>query len=617
MPVFSLQPPDCLTGLPETSGGRTPYQYNPLSGPGSIRLLILEPANFDDIISCSLSSVLLTACPPYEALSYAWGTSEKSHVVFHGKERIPVTENLHAALKQFRFPDEPRTLWVDAICINQQDVPERNQQVQIMGTIFKNAECVLVWLGEGMDGYEEVFELIESFNGNTETEVFGVNLLEMNYLTNIAASIILRESLLKALSSFFERSWFRRVWVIQEVAVASNIQVACGPRACQWAAISRLAFYLDNNGLSGFFGGYKSIKSMKSMTVIRRMVNDDGIQADLLGVLYLLSYTENFECTVPHDKVFALLGLTSLVSAAGITVDYGLPCEKIFTDLATWHILQPKFTFLVLSSVEYHPEVTRTTLPSWVPDWFLKPKVALVNRLQTVGKYTTAADSVAEVSVSSHQILTITGFIFDKIERMASKTFFTVDSDYQQDSFQRLKATNQFTLGLINECYQIATDYRPYPTGEEGLSAFARALVCNVAKQGNKNAEAISQFYVQGYLGYMELLEVQHEEFETGTRRHDERLEDLLKTARQYESNLGVTALNRRFCATSKRYLGWIPASASTNDIICIFKGGPVPYVLRPVDDDHYILIGECCVHGIMDGEAMNMGLTEQKFNIQ
>jgi hypothetical protein len=317
------------------------------------------------------------------------------------------------------------------------------------------------------------------------------------------------------------------------------------------------------------------------------MVNDDGIQAHLLGVLYLLSYTKNFECTVPHDKVFALVGLTSLVSDAGITVDYGLPCEKLFNDLATWHILQPKFTFLVLSSVEYYPDMARMILPSWVPDWFLKPKVALVNRLQTVGKHTAAADSVAEVSVSSHQIFTITGFSFDKIERVASKTFFTVDSNYQQDSYQQLKATNQFTLDLINECYQIATDFQPYPTGEEGISAFAQALVCNVAMQGNENAEAIRQFYVQGYLGFKELLEIQHEAFETGTRRHDERLEDLLKTARQYESNLGVTALNRRFFAISKRYLGWVPASASINDITCIFKGGPAPYVLRPVDDDH------------------------------
>lgn len=108
----------------------------------------------------------------------------KSHVVFHGNERIPVTENLHTALKRFRFPDKPRTLWVDAICINQQDVPERNQQVQIMGPIFKNAGCVLVWLGEAIDGYGEVFELIESFNGNTGTDSFGENLPPMDRLVD-------------------------------------------------------------------------------------------------------------------------------------------------------------------------------------------------------------------------------------------------------------------------------------------------------------------------------------------------------------------------------------------------------------------------------------------------
>ena len=85
----------------------------------------------------------------------------KTHVMRIGKEAQTVTENLSLALKALRYPDKKRTLWVDALCINQDNIFDRNQQVQSMRHIYARASCVLIWLGEETDTVAEVFEMIK------------------------------------------------------------------------------------------------------------------------------------------------------------------------------------------------------------------------------------------------------------------------------------------------------------------------------------------------------------------------------------------------------------------------------------------------------------------------
>jgi hypothetical protein len=87
---------------------------------------------------------------PYEALSYTWGTKEKTKQIILNGERFMVTENLHSALHYLRFKNEDRILWIDAICIDQSHIAERNHQVGHMASIYRDADRVLFWLGEPM-----------------------------------------------------------------------------------------------------------------------------------------------------------------------------------------------------------------------------------------------------------------------------------------------------------------------------------------------------------------------------------------------------------------------------------------------------------------------------------
>lgn len=121
------------------------YQYQPLPSSTSIRVLKFEPSNKPDEISCSFVVMDAAAPPQYIALSYVWGdATNKVPIMINGKI-VQVTRNLKDALRN--FSTTPALVWADALCINQQDISERNQQVNMMSKIYRKAANVTVWLG--------------------------------------------------------------------------------------------------------------------------------------------------------------------------------------------------------------------------------------------------------------------------------------------------------------------------------------------------------------------------------------------------------------------------------------------------------------------------------------
>jgi len=114
----------------------------------SIRTLHLLPGKADEDIQCCLVTVRLESMPPYEALSYAWGTSsELSWIELNGVMCLR-RHNLLDCLKTLRHRTQVRTLWIDAICINQADVKEKSAQVELMPQIYRSAIRTLIWLGK-------------------------------------------------------------------------------------------------------------------------------------------------------------------------------------------------------------------------------------------------------------------------------------------------------------------------------------------------------------------------------------------------------------------------------------------------------------------------------------
>lgn len=179
----------------------SPYPYSSLS-PGSIRLLRLLPQGDENApIQCKLFSYSQLDVGKlnhlYEALSYVWGDQDKTLPISIGNHRFDVTENLHAALLRLRNSSLERIIWVDAICINQENKNEKEKQIQLMAGIYRHAYSVVVWLGEEADNSDLALEAIISAGNNGDLEVTDNGTVQ------------------QAVIKLLERKWFQRIWVIE------------------------------------------------------------------------------------------------------------------------------------------------------------------------------------------------------------------------------------------------------------------------------------------------------------------------------------------------------------------------------------------------------------------
>ncbi|KIM94611.1 hypothetical protein OIDMADRAFT_135754, partial [Oidiodendron maius Zn] len=182
------------------------YTYTPIDlGTDGIRLVHLFKGRFTDPIQCELfETELHDVGVPYEALSYTWGGTLKTAKVTLGECTLKITENLYDALQYLRWNDKDRILWIDAICINQDNKREQGHQVSQMKSIYKTAQRVIIWLGLSSYNIDRLMELAINAHKNLGAT--------REYLRQIR--------LHETIQLLFQRPWFRRIWVIQEVANA-------------------------------------------------------------------------------------------------------------------------------------------------------------------------------------------------------------------------------------------------------------------------------------------------------------------------------------------------------------------------------------------------------------
>lgn len=134
----------------EEAAHHSKYDFTPLQSSRDFRVLELEPAQQEnEPLRCRLQNASIDDehKPSYEALSYVWGSPDKTHGIRSGKAIIPCTVNCHAALRALRHKSKHRLLWVDAICINQDSALEKSAQVRLMGEIYASCTRVVIWLG--------------------------------------------------------------------------------------------------------------------------------------------------------------------------------------------------------------------------------------------------------------------------------------------------------------------------------------------------------------------------------------------------------------------------------------------------------------------------------------
>ncbi|KAH8743732.1 heterokaryon incompatibility protein-domain-containing protein, partial [Hyaloscypha finlandica] len=207
--------------------------YSDLEDEDEIRLLYLQPKTSGDIINCTLQHVKLSEKPQYEALSYMWGPKDvqTEHTIIIDNSNFCVRENLWLALQHLRLEAEIRMLWIDAICINQQDKLERGHQVSQMGIVFRRASKVIVWLGAADDTSALAFRFltVNETNAFIKQGVHGADSQE-------------RENNFGIIETMFLKNYWRRLWIVQEFLMAQDFVIQCGDNIC---TRFRLLYFLD------------------------------------------------------------------------------------------------------------------------------------------------------------------------------------------------------------------------------------------------------------------------------------------------------------------------------------------------------------------------------------
>lgn len=290
------------------------YPAPSLSGEDQkIRLITILSGQGDDPIRCLLVNVHLKEVGNYEALSYTWGSPEFSRAISINNTDFNVGENLFQALSHLRSVGSDRALWVDAICINQSDISERNRQVQQMPDIYLRAHRVIVWLGLETESSRAAFDFLRS---------------------TYAFSPLNRKETMEdpgwhALGQLCQREYWRRVWIVQEICLAQRLVVVCGASQIPWEYISGLRAARKH-----IWPQYLSKGEREFMRSLPARI-DQQREAKKGGCI-LWGLLENFqesECADYHDKVYGFLGLSDDCGRGGIRVDYSRSVDQLYEDV--------------------------------------------------------------------------------------------------------------------------------------------------------------------------------------------------------------------------------------------------------------------------------------------
>lgn len=301
----------------------------------------LYPGSFSDDIFASVLHIELNTAK-YEALSYTWGLPTQEHGTIYiresnfpndigdlewGVKQLHVRPTLLEALRYLRLPDVPRVLWIDAVCINQQNVRERSQEVPRMGEIYNRAQQVVVWLGPEDNGTTVALEMIKDLSAGVVMEwhrrlFTTLPGSEAETLRNHAEQSTFPLERWAALKGFITRPWFQRLWVRQEVRLATKVVVQCGPFQAEWEDIEKVALLLEQSDI-------KTHIKLQEILFCRSLFPYRGSD----NLAYILHRSSLCGYSDPRDLVYANLTLSSAIRSLYIKPNYSLPVAFIYKDL--------------------------------------------------------------------------------------------------------------------------------------------------------------------------------------------------------------------------------------------------------------------------------------------
>ncbi|KAL5315351.1 hypothetical protein ACEPPN_016218 [Leptodophora sp. 'Broadleaf-Isolate-01'] len=510
-----------------------------------------------ELVSCSLEIHSLDDQDlKFDALSYVWGDSIQVLPVFIDGKVFLVTRNLFEALETFRNNNTlPSLLWVDAICINQQDSQERNHQVTLMARLYSQAEKVRIWIGPETEHTAVLFDKLEDCGGDQNRPDAGI--MKAIHLADVESGSI--HGLLDLLS----RKWWTRLWVVQEAGLAKDPRIHCGSQEFDFR---RLEDILVN--LTTMIGekersspAYRAL-SQSALAQVQRLsfTLDMTRYGGNMNPTNLLDSTSHCDSTVPHDRLYALLGL--LPPTLEIIPAYEASVEEVF-ESAAFRIMQwsGSLDLLRITALMHNRKLD---LPSWVPE--LGNTVDGLNLYKSAAQFKADMGASCSVSQERPRRLTIRVLIFDEVA--ASIGLLPLHTDRPNPSTldhvrQRLKACREFVQ------YHL-------PTHEIDDFTFWQALSTDKVLRPGLGARRWNEDKRNSGL------EIEWSRFiQDDSYIMEEDTKNLLM------SSIWAAHSHSRLFVTTGGRLGIVDGSVvERGDVLVILAGSKEPAVLRPAPED-------------------------------
>lgn len=395
-----------------------------------IRVLDLKKGTHEMPLEGSLRKVRLSDHPVFEPLSYTWGdydtvqpSDAKAEYEVHAalflwgtKNYLDLTSNCAKALYRVRKPTTDRTIWVDSICVNQDDTDERSHQVDMMKEIYARAFTVLVYLGG------------ESADDGRSSDLAMSLLGQPDRLKNPHQ---LDECETTSLKRLFGRPYFRRMWIVQEVALAKTIEFHCGSATTY---VSKFA----GNPLEAIIGSQVAPPWLRhsKQTVIKLPRRPTTSQA--YQILSLIFDTALCDCKDDRDRIFALFSLLNPSHKERLRADYNLSTAQVYAGIATY-LARNGFLWGVLMLAPRLAPNNCPGLPSWVPQWNSISRAGLESLPISELMLSPGLGIGHMFRVPSSGVITIRGMLLGSVTNSGYSSNFKLDRHELKESVEQAR----------------------------------------------------------------------------------------------------------------------------------------------------------------------------------
>ncbi|KAH8194128.1 hypothetical protein TruAng_011710 [Truncatella angustata] len=517
-----------------------------------IRLIRLKPAKEGDPLECDLFYASLDDGYHFHALSYAWGSSDDPLPIHVNGRRVNVTRNLHTALFHLRNDRATTVVWVDAICIDQGNLPERTDQVKHMPQIYRAAAEVIAWLGKEADGSGLVMEYIKSYAIGT-SEVLSRR----------------SEPTFSQLESLWARPYWSRIWVVQELASgyrsSGKCFIKCGHQSVPFDQFRHfLGDFLDNY----FYTGYDSVLGPKFLLNL-------SIIPEETSFLEILSKSGALESTDKRDRVYGIRGISPEFYRTKIPVDYEIDFQELCRTVVSTYIKKEKTLDILCQFGTLPPQY-----PSWVRD------LSNVNHGVSLSAHSASVGGQSNPTISD-SILHVKGKRIGVVELVRGPYKFppleSLKIGQPWPTMPRLKRLENFVLAAMGK------RHRGSPSGN--LHERFMNMVSGDRWRGTG----------------MHGLRVSLDPYETweSVSRYKEAspVDEQMMLEYKYFTFLFSPLIGRTLFATAGGNVGVGPPNMQKDDMICLLYGCSYCVVLRKVKQRHYAFIGPAYVDNAMSGE--------------